>query len=339
VNHLIVRYLASGVHADACDYKHGSRLGLMQPNDDVIQELNALGTLGELAFKAYSSSRTLLATAHDHVGKSAASYAELLAGKRLLPPVSHAEPSRCWVTGTGLTHLDSSLARDKMASGNEGRESDSLKMFRAGLTGGKPPAGEIGVQPEWYFKGNGATLVTSGDELPIPEYALDAGEEPELAGVYWNDARAIPRRIGFVLANDFSDHVLEAKSYLYVAASKLRACAISPALLLGDCSSSIVGTTRVLRDGQALWERAFRTGEQHMCHSIANLEHHHFKHRIFRRAHDIHVHLFGTAVFSHADGVTKQSGDVFQISAPGFGPALENRLATETTEKWQVEPL
>jgi hypothetical protein len=63
-----------------------------------------------------------------------------------------------------------------------------------------------------------------------------------------------------------------------------------------------------------------------MSHTIANLEHHHFKYAPFRRPGDLHVHMFGTATLSVGAGVTTQDGDVFEISAPDFGQPLRNTL-------------
>lgn len=63
-----------------------------------------------------------------------------------------------------------------------------------------------------------------------------------------------------------------------------------------------------------------------MSHSIANLEHHHFKYDAFRRPGDVHVHYFGTATLSFADGVRTEPGDVFEIQAAHFGRPLRNRL-------------
>lgn len=61
-----------------------------------------------------------------------------------------------------------------------------------------------------------------------------------------------------------------------------------------------------------------------MSHSYANLEHHHFKYDVFRQAGDVHVHMFGTATLSFADGVQTQAGDIFEIDAPALGMALRN---------------
>ncbi len=63
-----------------------------------------------------------------------------------------------------------------------------------------------------------------------------------------------------------------------------------------------------------------------MSHTIANLEHHHFKYALFRRPGDVHVHFFGTATLSFADGIKTEAGDVFEIAAP-FRPAAAQPAA------------
>jgi hypothetical protein len=203
---------------------------------------------------------------------------------------------------------------------------DSMKMFKLGLEGGKPGPGEIGVQPEWFYKGDGSWLVKPGESLELPDYALDGGEEPELVGLYviGDDGKVL--RAGFALGNEYSDHVLEKQNYLYLAHSKLRTSSFGPELLLGPAPSDIQGTSRIIRDGKELWSAPFLTGEANMTHTIANIEHHHFKYANFRRPGDVHVHYFGTATLSVAAGVKVQVGDTFEISAAGFGAPLCNSV-------------
>ena len=76
-----------------------------------------------------------------------------------------------------------------------------------------------------------------------------------------------------------------------------------------------------------VWERPFVTGETNMCHSLANLEYHHFKYPAHRRPGDVHLHFFGTATLSFADGFTAQPGDVFEVALPALGATLTNPLA------------
>jgi hypothetical protein len=252
---------------------------------------------------------------------------EALNAKRILPPVDHADDARVFLTGTGLTHLGSTDARDRMhAKAHAADASDSMKMFRIGLEGGKPPEGQIGVQPEWFYKGDGRSIVGPEATLLSPEFAADAGEEPELAGIYIIAPDGTPCRLGFTLANEFSDHITERTNYLYLAHSKLRCAALGPELLLGKLPDDIRGAARIRRNGQAIWEKPFLTGEANMSHCVRNLEHHHFKYSLFRRPGDLHVHFFGTATLSFADGIRTQPGDVFEIEAQPWVLPLRNPL-------------
>ena len=261
-----------------------------------------------------------------------------LGAVELLSPIDHADPAHLILSGTGLTHLGSAEERDRMhrASSDAPRQSDSMKMFRMGVEGGKPAAGERGVQPEWFFKGDGSCLVAPGEPLCAPEFALDAGEEPEIAGVYLIADDGRPMRLGYVLANEFSDHVTERHNYLWLAHSKLRPASVGPELLVGDLPADINGMSRIRRGKEVIWEKPFLSGEQNMAHSIANLEAHHFKYGLFRRPGDVHVHFFGTATLSFSDGVKTQKGDVFEIESEIFGLPLRNRLSTEKSVKARV---
>lgn len=244
-------------------------------------------------------------------------------------PITHPDPTHLHLTGTGLTHLGSASARDAMHAKLEGAETltDSMKMFRMGLEGGRPAAGEVGAQPEWFYKGNGHTAVAPGAALTNPGFALDGGEEPELAGIYVIAPDGSPRRVGWALANEFSDHVTERINYLYLAHSKLREAAFGPEILLGDLPADVRGTSRIRRDGAVIWEKPFLSGEANMSHTMANLEHHHFKYGLFCNPGDVHVHMFGTATLSFADGIGTLAGDVFEIEVTAFGLPLKNPLA------------
>jgi hypothetical protein len=218
-----------------------------------------------------------------------------------------------------------------------------MKMFRMGLTGGKPAAGTAGVQPEWFYKGNGNIAAAPGAPLASPEFADDGGEEPEIAGIYIIGDDGTPFRVGFALANEFSDHVMERVNYLYLAHSKLRPASFGPEILVGNLPEDIRGSSRIRRGGTVIWEKPFLSGEANMSHTIANLEHHHFKYALFRQPGDVHVHMFGTATLSFADGIRAEPGDIFEIEAPDFGLPLRNVLAVvpagETPALYRVRAL
>ncbi len=264
--------------------------------------------------------------------------AALAASGALDVPVRHPDAAHMHLTGTGLTHTGSAAARDAMHAPAEGL-SDSMKMFRMGIEGGKPAPGQAGVQPEWFYKGTGTQAIATGDALTSPAFALDGGEEPEVAGVYVIAPDGTPCRMGFCLANEFSDHVTERINYLFLAHSKLRPAAFGPELLCGPLPDDIRGTSRIRRGGTAIWEKPFLSGEANMSHSIVNLEHHHFKYDLFRQPGDLHLHMFGTATLSFADGIVPQAGDIFEISAPGFGLLLTNPLSIATAATPAVRAL
>ncbi|MBV1787648.1 GguC protein [Marinobacterium sp. D7] len=264
----------------------------------------------------------------------------LAADARLDCPVRHPDPAHMFLTGTGLTHLGSASARDAMHSaGDMEGLTDSMKMFRMGLEGGKPGPGERGVQPEWFYKGTGVAAVPPGDALVSPEFALDGSEEPEIAGVYLIGAEGTPFRLGFALANEFSDHVTERINYLYLAHSKLRPASFGPELLVGELPCDIRGSSRILRSGEVIWQKPFLSGEENMSHTITNLEYHHFKYALFREPGDLHVHMFGTATLSFADGVRVEQGDILEIDAPQLGLALRNPVARDNAYNLEVTPL
>ncbi len=262
------------------------------------------------------------------------SYDDVYAGAsewRILPAIDHpSEPARCLVSGTGLTHIASAQNRQAM-HGAEEDLTDSMRLYRWGVEGGKPAAACIGVAPEWFYKGCGTILRGHNEPLLIPSFACDGGEEAELAAVYFIDLSGAPRRIGFCAGNEFSDHEFEKRNYLYLAASKLRTCSIGPELILAGRVDSVSGEVSIERNGAKIWEKRIQTGEQMMSHSLANLEHHHFKFEAHRRPGDVHVHYLGAGAFSFGDGVRLQDGDVTSIRFDRFGRALRNcvRKATE----------
>ncbi len=112
------------------------------------------------------------------------------------------------------------------------------------------------MQPEWFYKGNGSVLRAHGEVLEIPAYGDDGGEEPEVAGAYLIDTQGTPRRIGFTTGNEFSDHVMEKKNYLYLAPSKIRSCAIGPELVVTDTFEAMAGEVRIVRNEEPIWQTA-----------------------------------------------------------------------------------
>lgn len=87
---------------------------------------------------------------------------------------------------------------------------------------------------------------------------------------------------------------------------------------------------KIERAGSILWSKRIRTGEAEMCHSLQNIEHHHFKYEAHRRPGDIHVHFLGADCLSFGDGVRLIQGDTVQIQFENFGRPLRNTIQTAT---------
>lgn len=313
-------------------HNDGVKAGLVDDSDRV-SVIDAVGGVYALALGAIQHDISLASLIQQNLGEEILSYQDLIASKRLLPPLTHPDPAHCLVSGTGLTHLGSADTRDAMhvkLDTSEENLTDSMRMFKMGLEGGKPAPGAEGVQPEWFYKGDGSIVVPPEQDIPYPGFAQDAGEEPELVGLYIIAPSGQPVRIGFAVGNEFSDHVTERFNYLWLAHSKLRACSFGPEIYVGELPSHLEGESRIIRDGKKLWAKPFLTGEANMAHSLANLEHHHFKYPGFRRPGDIHAHFFGTATLSFADGIATRPGDRFEIELAGFGRPLRNPIATQS---------
>jgi hypothetical protein len=307
--------------------------GWIAPDGEAVGRIGDFKSIYELAQAAIAADAPLESFVAKHLAPATLPYARLREARRVLPPLTHPDPARCRVSGTGLTHYGSATARDsmhkKLAAPAEAL-SDSMQMFKWGVDGGRStseaPGGSPGAQPEWFYKGDGDNVVGCGHELASPAFALDAGEEPELVGLYVISPAGLPYRLGFAIGNEFSDHITERRNYLYLAHSKLRPCAIGPELRTGTLPAHLEGTSRIRRGSEVVWERPFVTGERNMCHSLANLEYHHFKYAAHRRPGDVHLHFFGTATLSFADGIRALPGDLFEIELPDLGAPLVNPL-------------
>lgn len=318
----------------------GLRRSVAVVDEPQLRLLTGVESVYALAGEALTSGHRLEELIQQRLSTESLSYDEVYAGAsswRLIAPIDHPEPSRCLVSGTGLTHLGSASHRHAMHGKDDAELTDSMRMFRAGLQGGRPAPGRVGVAPEWFFKGSGAVLRAPGDALDVPFFGEDGGEEAELAGVYLIDAERCPRRIGMAAGNEFSDHALEKTNYLHLAGSKLRSCALGPELVIDPAFDRVPGTVAIERDGAPIWSKSIVTGEQAMSHSLANIEHHHFKHAAHRRPGDVHIHFYGADSLSFGDGVTLRDGDVMVVQFQGFGRALRNPLRVEATSHTPID--
>ena len=328
----LVQFLVPGVGRRVGSVEHGHVIDLTSADHTCTRVFDLL----QRSFSEQQKLVEVVAEILKRVQSKPLSYANLLkTGANdhrpyLLAPLDHEEPSRVLITGTGLSHLGSVQSRDQMHGGTQSKEpeTDSARMFAMGVAGGRPEPGKRGISPEWFYKGSGLNLCGPRTSLEIPAFALDGGEEPEIVGCYIIDPAGKPRRIGFALGNEWSDHATEKINYLYLAPSKLRQCSTGPSLQVTNDFDDVELRCTVTRDGKKIYDSGeLRSGERNMCHSLANLEDHHFKYPQNRNPGDIHLHFFGTSRLSFGSRTwTYQPNDEIEISAPGFCEPLVNTV-------------
>ena len=316
-------------------------------NEPHLHCLLGVRSVYELAQRCVEQSQPMAEAARSLATGTLLLYDEVWAGSReatgsswrLLPPIDvPGAPSRVLVAGTGLTHLGSARQRQAMHLNDQAKPAeaqvaltDSMRMFEWGVEGGRPAVGEAGIAPEWFYKGDGSILRAPFDPLEIPSYAEDGGEEAEIAGIYIISADGTPYRIGMCQGNEFADHQFEKRNYLNLAGSKLRQCSLGPELVVGAPFADIQGEVRIERDGAQLWQKPIASGESNMAHSLANLEHHHFKFAGHRQPGAVHVHFFGADALSFGEGIVLGQGDLAEVHFEGFGRPLRNPIQAAAT--------
>ena len=306
--------------------------------EPLLKCLGGVTSIYELAQRCLETGTSLTETVGALPAEQSLLYDDVYDGRsdwKLISPID--VPGAPWllqVSGTGLTHIGGAKERQAMHLADQPKVeevlTDSMRMFQWGVEQGSPEAGHIGIAPEWFYKGDGSMVRAPFEPLEIPGYAEDGGEEAELAGIYLIDKDGSPVRLGFAAGNEFSDHKFEKRNYLNLAGSKLRACSIGPELVVGGKFGDVQGEVRIERDGKVLWQRRIASGEQNMCHSLANLEHHHFKFSGHRQPGSVHVHFFGASVLSFGEGIVLKEGDVTEIRFDGYGRALRNPIREES---------
>ena len=179
-----------------------------EPNLVLLREVDSTVALAE---RALSEKRTLSELAAQLMTAETVSYGAIYDGKsewKLLPPIDCAgNPHRVHVSGTGLTHLGSARDRQAMhvaATAKEQAEmTDSMRMFEWGRQQGRPASGEIGIAPEWFYKGDGSILQAPFGPLPIPGFAEDGGEEAEVAAIYMVADDGTPCELAWLRETNF----------------------------------------------------------------------------------------------------------------------------------------
>jgi hypothetical protein len=322
----------------------GNRCVSVALDNQTLARINGTDSVYALAHRAAAENSTIVALAEEFMSDERLDYQAIIDSGHILPPIDHpVDAAHCMVSGTGLTYLGNGAARERLIARFDepisAAKEPAIALLADGYRNGKPEDGSIGGQPEWFYKGDGQHVVASGADVPQPSFAMDCGDEAEIAALYIVDDTGFPCRVGYALANEFTDHQMDETNVLYTGHAKLRHCALGPELVLGELPADITGHSRVVRGRETVWEKSFRAGSDHLTHSLHNLEHHHFKYASFRRAGDVHIHCLGAATSSFSDGFATRPGDHFEVSAEGFGRALTSTVRVVSMGAFGVKVL
>jgi hypothetical protein len=107
------------------------------------------------------------------------------------------------------------------------------------------------------------------------------------------------------------------------------AIGLGPEFVLDAPFAGVSGEVGVKRAGAILWQKQIASGEQNMCHSLVNREHHHFKFDSHRQPGHIHIHFYEADVLSFGEGIVLAEGDITEVRFAGFGRALRNPIREE----------
>lgn len=168
---------------------------------------------------------------------------------------------------------------------------------------------------DWFFKGNGSSLITSGQPLVSPNYAFSGGIEVEHACVYIIDRDRHPHYVGYTLANDFSDPLLRHTIPSLANMSKLRVTVLGGELVMDKIPQSSQIKVQVFRGSEVVWNKNGLIGQKHMSYQIDELEDLLFQHKDLCIPGFVHYVLVGAALSSDKECVKLCSGDLIKINS------------------------
>ena len=270
-------------------------------DDTTARVVTGATTTYDLAREAIAA-RTTLADAVRSRGLGAeVDLAAALAEGRVHAPINHPDPAHLHLTGTGLTHLGSAATRDAMHAGHRAGKAD---RFDEDVPHG-PRGRQAGARARSACSRNGSTRATARSPWRPARRSLAGLRQGRRRGAgdrrHLRDRRrrhAVPRSASRSPTSSPTTSP-SGVNYLFLAHSKLRERVVRA----GDPGSAplpddVAAPRASCATARLLWEKPFLSGEANMSHTIANLEHHHFKYGLFRQPGDVHVHMFGTATLS-----------------------------------------
>lgn len=317
----------------------GQRIVCCTNQDGISYKVSGALSLYSLAWEAINRGISVSALMQERLSDEQVDLQQALDENRIQVPIDHPDPVHMMVSGSGLSH-SRWLEEETDLDPDEDKWPDYAKVLMLGKRGGKPTGDELGAQPEWFYKGTGEILVAPGAPLTHPYYGTGIGEEAEIAGIYIIGPNKEPYCLGFTLGNESADEQMYFRNVYHLAQSKKRPVSLGPEMLIGELPKDIRANVSIERKGEVIWDRDYATGEDHMLHSIANIEAHYFKYKQWYCPGDVHVLYFGNAVMSTDEGEVIEDGDIFKLECDLFGLPLVNPVLFGKKEpRYTAQPL
>ncbi|MDT7459950.1 hypothetical protein [Citrobacter koseri] len=179
---------------------------------------------------------------------------------------------------------------------------------------------------DWFFKGNGSSLKTTGERIILPMQSVSGGIEIEYALVVIITPDCRPKIVGYTISDDFSDVGLRRRHPNLANLSKLMPTGIGHQLILIDTIpeySEVI--CKIIRGGMNVWQGEGVLGGRNMKFTQKQLVDILFQNDAFKlQPYSIHYVLLGASISTDKAGFTLCHGDHIVTEIVNDGLFLEN---------------
>ncbi|MFJ9056535.1 MULTISPECIES: FAH family protein [unclassified Streptomyces] len=181
-------------------------------------------------------------------------------------------------------------------------------------------------QPNWFLKGLGDVLRTSGEELRAPAGAVALTEEAEVVLVYVTDDDHRPRYVGHTFGNDLTDIGRFRRNRGHLSYAKLCDAAVAPWLFLDEPPRHVTGHVTIERDGDPHWRGEFTTGVKALHYGLDAIMSELFSHDALLAPGRVHYVYIGADRSSFHDGFRMADRDRVTLDFTSHGVTLSNTV-------------
>ena len=218
---------------------------------------------------------------------------------------------------------------------------DSMRMFRVGPCGGRPDRRRNRHCAGMVLQGRRRRAAA----LPLrrslfPRTQKTAAKKRRSPAIYLIDSQTA-RRTASACARAMSSPTTNS-SGATISILQAQSFALQHRARTGRwprLSAPSTGEVSIERDGSRSGEERSRPAKKTCAHSLANLEHHHFKFAGHRQPGNVHVHFFGAHSLSFGEGIELKDGDWMQVRFEGYrARSCATRSSIEDKRAAPVDP-